>query len=128
MTKDYDEHWERGLPRATWDYDYFHHIYWTKFATKCNPPWLEMSIPEKRTMVHKFIFDKFTLDPRRLCMYPRVGQKRKPRNDACWPGFWLSDEELVDIVTRVMTAYEDHHQDEVARAFVSGGGTTTAAP
>ena len=63
-----------------------------------------------------------------LRMNPRVGEKRKVRNDASWPGFWLSDAELDDIVTRVMTAYEDHHQDEVARAFVSGGGTTTAAP
>ena len=128
MTKDYTEHWERGLPRAAWDCEYFHHVYWTKFASKCTPPWLEMSIPQKRIMVRKFILDKFTLDPKHLRMNPRVGEKRKVRNDASWPGFWLSDEEFDDIVTRVMSAYEDHHRKEVARAFESGGGTTTAAP
>ena len=79
-------------------------------------------------MVRKFILDKFTLDPKHIRMNPRVGEKRKVRNDASWPGFWLSDEEFDDIVTRVMSAYEDHHRKEVARAFESGGGTTTAAP
>ena len=128
MTKDYDEHWERGLPRAAWDYEHFHHSNWTKFVAKCVPTWLQMSIPQKRIMVRKFILNKFTLDPKHLCMNPRVGEKRKLRNDASWPGFWLSDEEFDDIVTRVMSAYEDHHRKEVARAFESGGGTTTAAP
>ena len=128
MTKDFDEHWERGLPRAAWDYEHFHHSNWTKFAAKCVPPWLQMSIPQKRDMVRNFIFNKFTLDPQHRCMYPRYGAKRKLRNDACWHGFWLTDEELGDIVTHVMNAYENHHLDEVARGFVTGGGITTAAP
>ena len=128
MTKDYDTHWERGLPRATWDYEYFHHQNWTKFAGMCDPPWRDMSIPQKRCIVRNFILNKFTLDPQHICMYPPYGAKRKMRNDACWPGFWLSDEELDDIVHRLMSAYEVHHLNEVARDFVSGGGATTAAP
>jgi len=112
---------ETGLPRAAWDMDYFYYTYAMKFAARCAPPWLEMSIPQKWRMVRAFIFEKFTLDPNGRCMLPLPPQKRKKRNDASWPDFWLSDAELDEVVTQVMTAYEAPLQHEVARAFVNGG-------
>lgn len=92
-------------PRTTWDKVYFHRKYSTKFAKRCDPPWLKMTPPQKRERLRAFIFEKFTLDPWGRCMLPRTGQKRKKTNDAFWPDFWLSDTELDDIVTQVMTAY-----------------------
>ena len=105
MTWDYSEY-KHGLPRATYDRVWFHHLYWKKIAEECKPPWLQMSPAEKRKRVHAFIFQKFTLDPRNRCMVPGPGQKRKQRNEASWPGFWLSDQELDGIVAEVMTAFE----------------------
>jgi len=111
MTKDYEKHPKKGLPRTTYDKDYFHHTYWTKFANKCTPRWLQMKPPQKRAMVRAFILEKFTLDPSGCYMFPPSGYKHKRRNDACWPNFWLSNREFDDIVTRVMLAYEAHRQD-----------------
>ena len=105
MTRDYSQY-KHGLPRASYDKEWFHHLYWKKFAKGCKPPWLQMSPAEKRKRVHAFIFQKFTLDPRNRCMDPGPGQKRKQRNEASWPGFWLSDQELDGIVAEVMNAYE----------------------
>ena len=105
MTKNFSLHKDTGLPRATHDKEWFHHLYWKKFAEECKPPWLQMSPAEKWERVHAFIFQKFTLDPWGYCMYPTT-RKRKRRNDACWPEFWLSDQELEGIVTDVMSAYE----------------------
>ena len=105
MTKDWTLHRDTGLPRATHDKEYFHKLYWTKFAKGCVPPWLQMTPPQKRERVHAFLFQKFTLDPQGGVMFPRTPQKRKQRNEACWPEFWLSDQELEGIVTQVMTAY-----------------------
>ena len=106
MTKNFTLHRDTGLPRATHDREYFHKLYWRKFAKECNPPWLEMSPAQKWKRVHAFIFQKFTLDPCGYCMLPRVGQKRRRRNEASWAEFWLSDQELEGIVTDVMSAYE----------------------
>ena len=39
-------------------------------------------------------------------MLPVPVELRKKTNDVRWPDFWLSDTELDDIVTQVMTAYE----------------------
>ena len=116
-------------PRTAYDKDYFHQIYWMKFAKRCDPPWLMMTPLQKKERLRAFIFEKFTLDPWGRCMLPGPGEKRKKRNDAFWPDFWLSDTELDIIVTQVMIAYEAPRPlHEVARAFVSGGGTTTTAP
>ena len=92
-------------PRASYDKERFHHLYCKKFAKGCDPPWLQMTPPQKWERLRAFIFQKFTLDPRGRCMYPTTG-KRKRRNDACWPEFWLSDQELDGIVAEVMNAYE----------------------
>ena len=105
MTRDYSQY-KHGLPRASYDMEWFHHLYCKKFAKGCDPPWLQMTPPQQWERLRAFIFQKFTLDPRGRCMLPVPGEKGKQRNEASWPGFWLSDQELDDIVTQVMTAYE----------------------
>ena len=102
-------HWEyayRPLPSATWDKDYFHHIYWKKFVTFCWKPWLEMTTEEKKQALRAFIFSKWSMDPQRRCMLPERPHKRAKRNDACWHGFWLDDSEVDRIVNQVVGSYE----------------------
>ena len=105
-------------PRTSWDLDRFYCTYAGKFMRTCkekyDSQWLAMTPVQKATIVHAFIFEKFTLDPSGRCMLPGPGQKPKKRNDAAWPDFWLSDEELDEVVTQVMIAYEAHRPYEIA--------------
>ena len=103
-------------PKATRDKEYFHHIYWTKFVELCWKPWLEMTSPEKKQALRAFIFSKWSLDPKRLCMLPELEHNRSKRNDACWHGFWLLDSEVDQIVDQVMAAYDAATVD-ARRAF-----------
>jgi len=64
-----------------------------------------MSLIQKRDHFRKFLVEKFSLDPKRKCMLPGPGAKRKKRNDACWNDFWLTDAELDGLVQEVMVAY-----------------------
>lgn len=107
LSKKIDERME-VKPRATHDKEWFHHIYWKKFAGACPRPWMEMTPSEKKRQTRAFIVQKFTLDPKGRCMLPPSGHKWKTRNDASWLGFWLTDAEVDQLVLEVMSAYEAH--------------------
>ena len=51
----------------------------------------------------RFLFRKFSIDPHGKCMVPDAGKKLKTLS---WTGFFITDEELPDIVERVMLAYD----------------------
>ena len=93
------------VPTCVGDTDKFHHIYWQRFLKFCPTPWLNMDPEQKKSAVRAFIFAKFTLDPKGKCMKPAEGLPHKKRNDACWPNFYLYDEELDEIVDTIMAAY-----------------------
>lgn len=79
----------------------FHRTCWKKFAKNIDD-WSIMSYDEKYQHVYTWLFKKFTMDPYNQVMLPGPREKRKPRNDACWTGFWMSDRELRDLVNEVL--------------------------
>ena len=79
----------------------FHATCWRQF-TKNIDSWTTMSLPEKSKHLHSWLFAKFTMHPKNLCMNPGPGFKRKFRNDACWLGFWMTDQELHELVKEVI--------------------------
>jgi hypothetical protein len=58
----------------------------------------------KRDCLHKYLFDKFTTDPRRkvLCPLP----EHRSRCDMCWGSFYITYPELKALVDDVMMCYE----------------------
>ena len=60
--------------------------------------WEEMKHQHKRKRVSDWAFQKFTLDPKGLCMLPVSKRFRKPRNEISWLGFEMTDEETAAVV------------------------------
>ena len=83
----------------------FHSKFGKLFGQGCHPPWLQMTLPQRGTRLHSFLFTKFSLDKKMKCMLPRPGSPKKPRNEACWLKFWLSDAELTSVVAETMEEY-----------------------
>ena len=92
-------------PKAAQFPEEFHSRFWEKFARDCDPPWLEMTPPQKGRRLHAFLFTKFSMDPKAGCMFPGPSLMKKLRNDAAWIGFWLRDTELISLVAEVMEEY-----------------------
>ena len=59
---------------------------------------------EQRSKLAEFLRQKFLLDPFPKSMLPEAGKKRKIGS---WIGFYITDEEVPEIVERVMWAYDD---------------------
>ena len=89
-----------AIPKGA-DPEQFHGTYWRKFL-KPDDCWNTMSISEQTQHLRQWIVKKFSLDPEHLSMTPLRGIKRKPRNDACWVGFWMTDQELDKLVSEVI--------------------------
>ena len=83
----------------------FHSKFGKRFGQGCRPPWLQMTLPQRGTRLHSFLFTKFSLDKKMRCMLPGPGLPKKPRNEACWREFWLSDAELNSVVAETMEEY-----------------------
>ena len=84
-----------------------HDHWWTKFTKKIS--WGSMTLEEKQRHVRKWLFQKFTLDPKGQCMNPGPGSKRLGRNEAKWEGFWLNDAELEELVKSIFLLYETQY-------------------
>ena len=89
------------IPKGAADPQDFHRTCWKQFAKNIDD-WSIMSYDEKYQHVYTWLFKKFTMDPYNQVMLPGSWEKRKPRNDACWTGFWMSDRELRDLVNEVL--------------------------
>ena len=48
---------------------------------------------------------KFSWDKELQCMWPADSEKLKPRNEAGWRGFWLTDKELDGLVEEIFEDY-----------------------
>ena len=83
----------------------FHSKFGKRFGQGCRPPWLQMTLLQKDTRLHSFLFTKFSLDKTMNFMLPRHDRDKKPRNDAGWLEFWLSDAELTSVVAETMEEY-----------------------
>jgi len=92
-------------PLVTTSVDRFHSQYWGKFLEGEDRPWASLTPQQKSRHVRSWLFKKFTMDPRGLCMLPTSGQKRLRRNEASWKGLDLTDAELDNLVQSVMGAY-----------------------
>jgi hypothetical protein len=92
-------------PEAATSLTAFHKKNWTNFVGMCPRPWAELSFAEKKNVVRRFYFRKFTLCPRETCMLPCVGQKRVQKNNARWPGFYLTEVEFNKLIDDIMTEY-----------------------
>ena len=92
-------------PKTATDPAEFHSKFAKPFGKDCIPPWLQMSMPQKRKRLHDFLFTKFSLDKKMQCMNPESHVKKKLRNDAGWYDFWLSDAELTTLVAETMEEY-----------------------
>jgi hypothetical protein len=93
-------------PRVALDSKHFHHVYWKKLVTH-EYNWLRMSIKAREELFFEFVFHLFTLDPLRKSMQPAFGCAPLERNNASWRGFFLSDEELLALVSESFTIYVD---------------------
>ena len=87
--------WPKGATQTE-----FHSTCWTQFTK--NIEWTRMNNQEQYEHVQQWLFWKFTLCGKGTCMLPNVSMKRKWRNDARWPGFWMTDDELQKLVKEVM--------------------------
>jgi len=92
-------------PKTATDPAEFHSKFGKPFGKDCDPPWLLMSMPQKRKRLHDFLFTKFSLDRKMQCMMPESHIQKKARNDAGWKEFWLSDTELTILVEETMEEY-----------------------
>jgi hypothetical protein len=91
------------IPRASQDPIYFHHVYWTKLVPR-SYNWLRMPIRAREDRFFCFLYELFTTDPDRRSMLP-ARDRTAGRNNACWPSFHLSDEELNVLVIDTFKAY-----------------------
>ena len=81
----------------------FHRTNWRKFTKGMTiGQWSVMPHEQKYQHLHAWLFKKFTLDPQNKSMIPGSYEKWKPRNDACWEGFWMTDRELNGLVREVL--------------------------
>ena len=83
-----------------------HTDWWKKFTKKIS--WDSMTLVEKRSHFRKWLFKKFSLDPKRQCMSPLPGAKRC-KNEAKWEGFEINDRELEELVNSIFSQYESLH-------------------
>jgi len=84
----------------------FHRQHAVQFVTSAPVPWLGMSRREKRSHLRRWLFTKFTLDKERRVMLPRIANRRKARNEICWTGFWMTDQELDQLVQEIGRDYD----------------------
>ena len=82
----------------------FHSQFWKNFADGCEVPWTVMTKLQMRQRLRDWMYEKFSLDPMSRIMLPGP-RKRKARNEAGWPGFALTDEELEHVLEDTMQAY-----------------------
>ena len=82
----------------------FHSQFWENFAEGCEVPWTVMTQLQMRQRLRDWMYEKFSLDPMSRIMLPGP-RKRKARNEAGWPGFELTDEELEHVLEDTMQAY-----------------------
>jgi len=108
------------LPRGVQEPPRFHRKHAKKFAASAPGPWLSLSMPMKRQHLWNWLFKKFTRDKYRRCMWPRNPAMRLSRNEICWTGFYLTDEELYGLVQEICQGYYettrqlDRHQSKTS--------------
>jgi hypothetical protein len=95
----------KRTPKSYEDPTRFHQKFWVKFTNMQGPTWQEMSHEQKRWHLWKFLMTLFSLDPLHRGMLPGPYIEYKRRNDACWEGFWMCDEELAWLVFDIMEDY-----------------------
>jgi hypothetical protein len=93
------------IPHVATDPKKFHSQYWKTFAKWCWPEWQYMNPSQKRRRLHEWIVEKFSMDPHGRCMLPGPGCPKRPRNDACWRKFEITDAEAETLVSDTMQAY-----------------------
>ena len=90
------------VPAACRDPLKFHKSYSNDFKKTCGCGFNELSPTDQRAKLTTFLFAKFSTDPDGKHMIPENGKRRKILS---WTGFYITDEELSQIVERVMIAY-----------------------
>ena len=89
-------------PIQSTDATKFHRTYSSSFKDICGCGFNELSPGEQREKLSAFLFKKFSVDPVGKVMVPREGM---PRKTLSWWGFHITDDELPQIVDRVIHAY-----------------------
>ena len=104
------------IPLAARDVTKFHREYWTSFQRICGEPFGEpaatfgrLTEPQQITAFKRFLFQKFSTDPRGRRMVPTEGTTPKKLS---WVGFWLTEVEVERISVAVVTAYHQRHERE----------------
>ena len=95
------------IPLAARNVHELHRLHAKKFLRRCDPPWDEMGWDAKEQFLLAFLIEKFSYDPQGMSMDPPAGAKRKGRNDAGWPGFRLTDTEVIQLASTTMYAYSN---------------------
>jgi hypothetical protein len=96
---------QNALPEAATNAAEFHHRFAKMFLKNCEPPWFERNTTEKLEYLRSWFISKFSLHPKNACMLPGPGKPRKKRNDACWLGVEITDEEMEQVVTDSFRLY-----------------------
>ena len=93
------------VPRAAHDTTKFHRVYWKAFQRVCGQPFGELARAQQTTALRNFLWQKFSTDPSGRAMVPPKGRRRKKLS---WAGFWLTEEEVMQISEAVIAAYHMH--------------------
>jgi len=91
------------MPIQCTDSSRFHGSYSSDFKKICGADFENLSPEEQRDGLSKFLFRKFSIDWEMVVMVPEGNKRRKTLS---WNGFYITDEELLHLVDRVMTAYD----------------------
>lgn len=98
--------WSRmsSVPKAAKDVDVFHGRQSANFHRMCRRSWMEMCHAQRSDTLGRFLFTKFSTDPKREAMMPPPG--KKPRQaEICWSHVYLSAQERDELVAKVMHEY-----------------------
>jgi len=82
----------------------FHRSNWTKFASLCGRPWLDLSLNEREAALRQFFINKFSADPKKKQMQPAPGDRPKMIS-GMGRDFRMTDAELDALVNMVIQAY-----------------------
>ncbi len=93
-----------GPPKAATDPRKFHHLHYRSFGSE-HRSWPTLAEPDQRRALRSYLFRQWTTDPQARVVRPRP-PARVVLCKASWAEFWMTDEELNDLVSWSVSHYQ----------------------
>ena len=110
------------IPKQCSDPGAFHGTYATAFVKYYEGNFEDLEAAEQRQVLETFLRVKFSIDKMGQCMVPEDVKRWKVLS---WTGFYITEDELLEIVEKVMTAYETHRDAARSRATAASSSRNT---